>query len=73
MVALCSQLFWSSTAAATQAADGSVSESRRDPRRVLECLQRALKIADTCIGSGANVQLFVEVRSDKHQSALLPQ
>jgi vacuolar protein sorting-associated protein 35 len=64
MVALCSQLFWSSSAAATKASDGSMIESRRDARRVLECLQRALKIADTCVGSGANVQLFVEVCSN---------
>ena len=34
----------------------------RNPQRVLECLQRGLKIADACsMASSANVQLFVEI------------
>jgi hypothetical protein len=34
----------------------------RNPQRVLECLQRGLKIADACsVSSSANVQLFVEI------------
>lgn len=34
----------------------------RNPQRVLECLQRGLKIADACImSSSSNVQLFVEI------------
>merc|ERR1711966_350136 len=34
----------------------------RNPQRVLECLQRGLKIADACsISSSLNVQLFVEI------------
>jgi Vacuolar protein sorting-associated protein 35 len=41
--------------------DGSGGYDRRDARRVLECLQRALKIADACMAGGANVVLFVEV------------
>lgn len=34
---------------------------RRDARRVLECLQRSLKIADVCIAGGVNAQLFIEI------------
>ena len=34
----------------------------RNPQRVLECLQRGLKIADACsMSSSSNVQLFVEI------------
>jgi vacuolar protein sorting-associated protein 35 len=34
----------------------------RNPQRVLECLQRGLKIADACnLSSSANVHLFVEI------------
>lgn len=34
----------------------------RNPQRVLECLQRSLKIADACsMTSSANVILFVEI------------
>lgn len=34
----------------------------RSPQRVLECLQRGLKIADACsLSSSANMELFVEI------------
>jgi len=33
----------------------------REPRRVLECLQRALKIADSCKVSSTHTPLFVEI------------
>ena len=33
----------------------------RNAKRVLECLQRALKIADGCKASNAHVGLFVEI------------
>jgi hypothetical protein len=37
-------------------------DTYRNPQRVLECLQRGLKIADACsVSSSANVQLFVEL------------
>ncbi|CAB1113798.1 unnamed protein product [Ectocarpus sp. CCAP 1310/34] len=52
MVTLCSHLFWSPDEAAP---------GRRDARRVLECLQRSLKIADVCIAGGMNAQLFIEI------------
>jgi vacuolar protein sorting-associated protein 35 len=35
----------------------------RDEKKVLECLQKGLKIADACMDSVVNVQLFVEILS----------
>jgi vacuolar protein sorting-associated protein 35 len=52
MVTLCSHLF----APKMVNADGSLVERYADPDRVLECLQRALKIA-----SVSNTNLFVEI------------
>jgi len=48
---------------ATLATEGSDCEgdSQREPRRVLECLQRALKIADSCKISSTHTPLFVEI------------
>jgi len=45
----CSHLFWSS------------KKSTKNGKRVLECLQKSLKIADTCMDSSMNVHLFVEI------------
>jgi len=50
-VCLCSRLFWPVVG----------SEDNRNPKRVLECLQRALKIADACKVSNAHTPLFVEI------------
>eukprot|EP00163_Fabomonas_tropica_P019084 TRINITY_DN3354_c1_g1_i1.p1 TRINITY_DN3354_c1_g1~~TRINITY_DN3354_c1_g1_i1.p1 ORF type:complete len:604 (-),score=180.43 TRINITY_DN3354_c1_g1_i1:135-1946(-) len=49
-VYLCSHLFWSPR-----------EDGYRNAKRVLECLQRSLKIADTCMTSSLNVLLFVEI------------
>lgn len=35
----------------------------RDPKRVLECLQRALRVADACMDIAVSVELFVEILS----------
>merc|ERR1711991_1311757 len=35
-----------------------------DGRRVLECLQRSLKIADVCMTSSMHVHLFVEILNE---------
>jgi vacuolar protein sorting-associated protein 35 len=53
MVTLSSHLFWV----------GKAEEPKHyhDPRRVLECLQRSLKIADVCMSSSMHVHLFVEI------------
>jgi vacuolar protein sorting-associated protein 35 len=53
MVTICSHLFWA----------GAEDDERKyhDGRRVLECLQRSLKIADVCMTSSQHVNLFVEI------------
>ena len=54
MVALCSHLFYS--------ADKAGKRSQyNEPKRVLECLQKSLKIADGCMASSNNLDLFVEI------------
>eukprot|EP01134_Creolimax_fragrantissima_P006956 CFRG6956T1 len=53
-VIACSHLFWSGT---TSESDGEKHEGKR----VLECLQKGLKIADSCMEPATNVQLFIEI------------
>eukprot|EP01106_Pelomyxa_sp_JSP_P004987 TRINITY_DN1796_c0_g2_i1.p1 TRINITY_DN1796_c0_g2~~TRINITY_DN1796_c0_g2_i1.p1 ORF type:complete len:590 (-),score=234.67 TRINITY_DN1796_c0_g2_i1:67-1683(-) len=48
-VCMSSHLFWRE---ATQQKDG---------KRVLECLQKSLKVANTCVDANSNVVLFVEI------------
>lgn len=50
-VYMCSHLFWST----------STEKGYKNGKRVLECLQKSLKIADTCMDSSMNVHLFVEI------------
>lgn len=50
-VYLCSHLFWTT----------SPNKGYKNGKRVLECLQKSLKIADTCMDSSMNVHLFVEI------------
>lgn len=37
------------------------SQLYRDGKRVLECLQRALRVADACMDAAVSVELFVEI------------
>lgn len=37
------------------------SQLYRDGKRVLECLQRALRVADACMDTAVSVELFVEI------------
>jgi vacuolar protein sorting-associated protein 35 len=53
MVTVCSHLFW--------AGKEDNEKKYHDGRRVLECLQRSLKIADVCMTSSMHVHLFVEI------------
>jgi len=54
------------------------TKAEREPRRVLECLQRALKIADSCKVSSTHTPLFVEILDaylfhfEKKNTAVLP-
>lgn len=43
------------------AGSGEAGKAFRDGRRVLECLQKALKIADACMDATTSVELFVEI------------
>ena len=38
-----------------------VDQLYRDGKRVLECLQRALRVADACMDTAVSVELFVEI------------
>jgi vacuolar protein sorting-associated protein 35 len=50
----------------------------RDGKRVLECLQKALKIADACMDTATSIQLFIEILDrylyyfDQGNDAILP-
>ncbi|ORX99174.1 vacuolar protein sorting-associated protein 35 [Basidiobolus meristosporus CBS 931.73] len=55
----CAHLFWGTE---INGKEGSGEEEMyRNGKRVLETLQRALKIADSCLDSVTNVELFVEI------------
>lgn len=58
-VYLASHLWW----AVPIAAKGEEDETGlyRDGKRVLECLQRALRVADACMDTAVSVELFVEI------------
>ncbi|KAF8928415.1 Vacuolar protein sorting-associated protein 35 [Dissophora ornata] len=57
----CSHLWWG-TMIVSQGEDGEeTAQPYRDGKRVLECLQKALKIADSCMDNVTNVELFVEI------------
>ena len=57
-VQLCSHLFWAVPMKGRNETEDGLT---KDGRRVLECLQKSLKIADACMEAGLNVQLFVEI------------
>ncbi|XP_022256816.1 vacuolar protein sorting-associated protein 35-like isoform X1 [Limulus polyphemus] len=54
-VAICSHLFWSGKTRATS------EEEMHDGKRVAECLKKGLRIANQCMNSSVQVQLFVEL------------
>lgn len=54
-VCLCCHLFWSGKTTESQ------GEEKQDGKQVLQCLQRALKVANTCMEPATQVQLFVEI------------
>lgn len=55
-----SHLWWAVEIPALGEQEG-VSEFFRDGKRVLECLQRALRVADACMDVAVSVELFVEI------------
>ncbi|KAL2153551.1 hypothetical protein VTH82DRAFT_4706 [Thermothelomyces myriococcoides] len=58
-VYLASHLWW----ATPIAANGETEETDlyRDGKRVLECLQRSLRVADSCMETATSIELFVEI------------
>lgn len=50
-----------STAEDLEEGDGNVPSLYRDPKRVLECLQKALRVADSCIDPYLSLKLFLEI------------
>ncbi|KAG5929664.1 hypothetical protein E4U42_005096 [Claviceps africana] len=58
-VYLASHLWWATPIASNGETDDT--ELYRDGKRVLECLQRALRVADTCMETATSIELFVEI------------
>ncbi|KAI9726162.1 MAG: Vacuolar protein sorting-associated protein 35 [Chrysothrix sp. TS-e1954] len=58
-VCAASHLWWGTEAKGRTEDD--VKELYRDGKRVLECLQRALRVADACMDAAVSVELFVEI------------
>ncbi|CAO3644169.1 unnamed protein product [Cunninghamella echinulata] len=62
-----SHLWWNAADQQQQNGSGDGTEENenkpifREGKRALECLQKALKIADSCMDSVTNVELFVEI------------
>lgn len=57
-VYLASHLWWATPIAATEESEENLY---RDGKRVLECLQRALRVADSCMEQATSIELFVEI------------
>lgn len=62
-VYLSSHLWWATERgiAESDLPEGEKATLFRDGKRALECLQKALKIADSCMDPVTNVELFVEI------------
>ncbi|KPM44812.1 hypothetical protein AK830_g1739 [Neonectria ditissima] len=58
-VYLASHLWWATPS--TSNGESEETELYRDGKRVLECLQRALRVADSCMETAASIELFVEI------------
>ncbi|KAK4981262.1 retromer complex subunit Vps35 [Elasticomyces elasticus] len=59
-VYLASHLWWA-VEKTEKETEGEQKELYRDGKRVLECLQRALRVADACMDTAVSVELFVEI------------
>ncbi|KAH3681814.1 hypothetical protein WICPIJ_007254 [Wickerhamomyces pijperi] len=59
-VYLASHLWWGVEIPSIGEEEG-VTEFYRDGKRVLECLQRSLRVADACMDSVVSIELFVEI------------
>lgn len=57
-VYLASHLWWATPIATIEESDEGLY---KDGKRVLECLQRALRVADSCMEQATSIELFVEI------------
>ncbi|PKS06763.1 hypothetical protein jhhlp_006837 [Lomentospora prolificans] len=62
-VYLASHLWWATPQPGQAEPSGEQEEPElyRDGKRVLECLQRALRVADSCMETATSIELFVEI------------
>lgn len=60
-VYLASHLWWATPIAANSETEENNDNLYRDGKRVLECLQRALRVADSCMEPATSIELFVEI------------
>ncbi|KAF5232699.1 hypothetical protein FANTH_12838 [Fusarium anthophilum] len=58
-VYLASHLWWATPMVSN--GESEETELYRDGKRVLECLQRALRVADSCMETATSIELFVEI------------
>lgn len=58
-VYLASHLWWATPMVTSGEAEDA--DLYRDGKRVLECLQRALRVADSCMETATSIELFVEI------------
>ncbi|KAK0643825.1 vacuolar protein sorting-associated protein 35 [Cercophora newfieldiana] len=58
-VYLASHLWWATPMVTS--GEGEDADLYRDGKRVLECLQRALRVADSCMETATSIELFVEI------------
>ncbi|GKT99193.1 vacuolar protein-sorting protein vps35 [Fusarium langsethiae] len=58
-VYLASHLWWATPIVSN--GESEETELYRDGKRVLECLQRALRVADSCMETATSIELFVEI------------
>lgn len=58
-VYLASHLWWATPMVGS--GEGEDADLYRDGKRVLECLQRALRVADSCMETATSIELFVEI------------
>eukprot|EP01087_Luapelamoeba_hula_P009270 TRINITY_DN2384_c0_g1_i2.p1 TRINITY_DN2384_c0_g1~~TRINITY_DN2384_c0_g1_i2.p1 ORF type:complete len:687 (-),score=126.58 TRINITY_DN2384_c0_g1_i2:60-1916(-) len=65
-VYMCSHLFWTGETGPESSSIVNKQPVReyREGKRVLECLQKSLRIADSCMDSSMNVKLFVEILNE---------
>ncbi|OAD73630.1 hypothetical protein PHYBLDRAFT_177503 [Phycomyces blakesleeanus NRRL 1555(-)] len=60
-VYMSSHLWWTTERPGEVLTPEKEEELYRNGKRSVECLQKALRIADSCMHSGTNVELFVEI------------